>query len=368
MKNYIVGVIIFVVFVCCGVSANAACNISNYTVVIGSITDGIRVVRSCTISFENIDDIDIGSSEGACAGIEIDPGVTLTIDVASFGNVRVYGGYYFKEGNEYDCAGIYVPTTSTLVIDSRGRGKLEVYPFDRGAGIGGNGILLTSFNGSVDCQDAGKILMKSGKVVVHDPVEYSGFAKGAGIGGGGICNVNDEVKFLYGGVLKMFRIIDGEITVMSNSIGSSYGEGAGIGGGSICNFNEYVNTVQGGDAREIIIDGGRINIHKEVYKDHKGLGAGIGGGGIYNKSNADILSKGQLVQLSDSGIAKIYCDNCSEVYGDGTIYSNGSTIETCMQKKEETKYVDSAKSKVAARVVGLGVMFSALFMLFELMM
>lgn len=366
MRSYIVGVIVFIIFLSCSVSVNAVCNISNDTVVIGSITDGIRVVRSCTISFENINDIDIGSSEGACAGIEIDPGVTLTIDVASFGNVRVYGGYYFKEGNEYDCAGIYVPATSTLVIDSRGRGKLEVYPFDRAAGIGGNGILLTSFNSSFGCQDAGKILMKSGKVVIQSSVEYSGFAKGAGIGGGGICNVNDEVKFLYGGVLKMFRIIGGEIIIMPNSEGSSYGEGAGIGGGGICNFNEYISNIQGGDACDIIIDGGKINIHKEMYKDHKGIGAVIGGGGIYNKSNADILSKGQLVQLSDSKEAKIYCDNCSEIYGDGTIYSNGSMIETCMQKKNATKYADSVKSTITARIVGLGMMFSALFMLLEL--
>lgn len=366
MRKYIIGFIIFIVLVCCDELMCDACKISKDTVVIGSITDGIRVVRSCTLRFENTNNIDIGNCENACPGIEVDPGVTLTIDIASFGNVNVYGGYYFKEGNEYNCAGIYVPNTSTLVIDSSGKGKLVVYPFDRGSGIGGNGLLIESFQKSINCQDAGKIVIKNGKVLIQDPVEYSGFAKGAGIGGGGICNINNDVKFLYGGSLKMFHIINGEVTIMVDRKGSSCGEGAGIGGGGVANLNEAISNIQGGDANDIIIDGGKINIHGLRSKEHKGVGAIIGGGGIYNTARADIVSKGQLILLSDSKKANIYCDNCSDIYSDGSIYTNGSVIETGMQKQDIKTYTNSIKSWITKRILELGVVFSALFMLFEL--
>ena len=171
---------IFIVCMCSDVLVCDACDIFRDTVIVGSIKDGIRVTNSCTIRFENVSDICIGDCHNKCPGIEVVPDVTLTIDVASRGNVNVYGGYYFDNGNEYDCAGIHVPSKAMLLVDNSGRGKLIIHPFDRGAGIGGNGVLFESFESNVNCQNAGKIVIKNGQVLIQNPVNYSGFGKGAG--------------------------------------------------------------------------------------------------------------------------------------------------------------------------------------------
>ena len=341
-------------------------NVFENTVIAESIDDGIKVLKSCVLRFENMEDIFIGNSENNCSGIEIEPGVTLIIDVASKGNVNIYGGYYFKDGNEYDCAGIYVPNKSTLIIDSRGEGNLIVYPFDRGAGIGGNGILVENFQKRIDCQNAGNIIIKKGKVLIKNSVEYGEYAKGAGIGGGGVCNVNNEIKFLYGGNLKMFYMLNGEVTIMMNSEEISNGIGAGIGGGGVANLNNSINNIQGGNASNIVIEGGKINIYNKSKGVHKGLGAMIGGGGIYNTAEVHIVSKGRLETLRDSKKINIYCDDEDSIFGDGGIYSNGITIESSFQKENLSTPIKNFKGWVIDKALTLGVFFSALFMIFEL--
>lgn len=365
IKKCMIIVIGLIIFLCCskGVCAYKVCE---DTVITSSVKDGIRVVRSCTLRFENVGDITIGNSDNVCSGIELDPGVELVLNLASYGDVGVYGGYYFKDGNEYNCAGIYVPPTSTLIINSEGIGNLLVYSFDRGAGIGGHGVLIENFNENINCQDAGKVVIKNGGVIIGSPVEYSGYARGAGIGGGGVLNVNTDTKRLIGGSLNTFQIQGGFLTIVMSEVVDSYGQGAAIGGGGIANLNGTVDKIRGGNASNIFMDDGLIRIHNRKNMKCMGMGSVIGGGGIYNISEACIIEKGELICLRDAQKAKVYSGDESEIYGNGGVYNKGSFIRRSMQKQDVVSYKDGFNCKCTSSIVNLGMIFSALFMLFEL--
>ena len=158
-KKYLI--IILVLFIIFGQRVNATpVVISKDTVITDDIVEGIKVTYDCTITFKNQNDIIIGSVDNICSGVEVANGKTLTINIACDGNVNIYSGYYIQDDNEYDCAGIYVPNDSSLIVDSSGSGELIVYPFDRGAGIGGHGIFIQKLAQDINCMDAGEIVIK----------------------------------------------------------------------------------------------------------------------------------------------------------------------------------------------------------------
>lgn len=364
-KKYLV--IILAIFVMLVQRVNATpVVISQDTVITDDIIEGIKVVCDCTITFKNQNDITIGSCENTCSGIEIENGKTLVINIACGANVNVYSGYYIEDDNEYDCAGIYVPNDATLIIDSKGAGKLIVYPFDRGAGIGGNGVFIEKSAKDISCMDAGKIVINKGKVVIQNAIEASNCGMGAKIGGGGICNTSDDVQVLFGGTLGKFEIKGGQLNIMAYYGEKPKGVGAIIGGGGIANFNNVISSIQGGDAIEVNICKGKINVMNNDLENQKGVGSVIGGGGIYNEAIVDSISKGQLFLQQSVHNVKIKTLNDACIYGDGGIYSNGIYVNSGGQSEGTKTSVKSIGSYLIDKVLDMCVIFSGLFMIMEL--
>ena len=342
-----------------------AVKISKDTVITENIKEGIEVIEDCKITFKNEKDIHIGSINNLTPGIEIKNGIKLTIDVASNSDINIYSGYYEKDENEYDCAGIHVPIDSTLIINSSSSGCLTVYPFGMGAGIGGNGVFIEKITDDIACIDAGSILIKRGNIVIKNPIMSQEYAVGAKIGGGGICNICDDVEYLFGGNLKEFKITGGNLTIFSESKVEQDGVGAKIGGGGISNYNCCVTKISGGNAEKVYIYGGSIDIHNNDELN-KGTGAIIGGGGIYNTAIADNIVKGQLFLKENKIWAKINLLNNEPIYGDGNIYNNGVCINGGSQVQNIPKGIDEIYNVLVKSIINAGLICSGIFLIWEL--
>ena len=342
-----------------------ACIISEDTTISHDVKEGIKVVKSCTLKFLNEQDIKIGSSENNCSGIEVGVGVKLKIDVSSKYNVNIYGGYYIKDNNEYNCASIYVPPSSSIVIESEDTGSLVLYPFDRSAGIGGNGVLIEENYNIENNQDAGEVVIKKGTVEIRNVIEASNYGMGAKIGGGGLCNVAEGVKILCGGNLEKFEIIDGRVIIMGNWNDDTYGIGAMIGGGGIANLNDGVENINGGNLMEISVQGGNIEIFNEDTTKKMGVGAIIGGGGIYNFGDVSNIKKGQVFFIDTYDGVKINMAEDS-LYGNSSIYNNGEEIDGGNQIKNISVSYKKLKNYLVDRVLDFAMFGAGIFMIFEL--
>ena len=363
-KYRLIIVIIFVLF-SKKMQVNAL-KIAQDTVITENISEGIEVIDNCKITFENDKDIHIGSINNTTSGISIKNGVTLTLDVSSKKNVNIYGGYYEEQDNKYDCAGIYVPVNSTLIINSTNEGSLIIYPFGMGSGIGGNGVFIENFDNNINCLDAGVVILEHGKVSIKNPLMMEEYGLGAKIGGGGICNVCDDVKCLFGGNLKEFKITGGELTIFSDIKDKQDGVGAIIGGGGISNYNEFIEKIYGGSAEKIYIYGGSININNDNSNLKNGAGAVIGGGGIYNTATVNNIVKGQLFLKECKNKVKITLSQDEPIYGDGNIYNNGLYIKAGSQVQNVSKNIDEIKESILKGVIDAGLICSGIFLIMEL--
>lgn len=301
-------------------------------VVTASIYEGIKVVKSCKIIFDNAKDIVVGDMyNNKTPGIEIAPGVTLTMELRGRGNVNVYGGSLHNWGNRYSYAGIYVPEGSTLIIDGNDVCILNVVGYLGAAGIGGCGVAMYSRDDDYSVINAGSICIKRGNVVatsssVNDEL-YGGV--GAGIGGGGLFNAIERDN-LVGGSVDSVEIYDGNVTAIGGGCNDCAGVGAGIGGGGVCNVANDIDYIKGGDLRKIRIQRGNITARGGSNNNAKGLGAGIGGGGIYNKGLCDKLREGRLVELVDEQGAQLNVsggNKKSVSIGSGGIQYNDTCIK-----------------------------------------
>lgn len=355
--------IFFVLLIIIFIKNNAFARvISGDAVIKKDIKEGIKIVESCTLTFLNNRNIQIGNIKNSCPGIELALGVKLKIDIASKFNVKIYGGYYVEDNNEYDCAGIYVPPSSSLIIESQDDGKLIVYPFDRSAGIGGNGVLIENNEKLKNNCDAGEIIINKGTVVIQNVLESSNYGLGAKIGGGGICNIDDNTQILCGGNLDKFHIEGGRLIIMGNCQQDKNGMGAMIGGGGIANFNNEIESIRGGNLVEADIQGGSIEI--KDYSEIPGVGAKIGGGGIYNCGKACSIKKGRVFLVNEYDTVDIN-DN-ENVYGNGSIYNNGDKIENGVQIKDIITNYKTLKNYLVEKFVDVAMLISGVFMIFEL--
>lgn len=309
-----------------------AMNVEKNVVVTTSIYEGIKVIKDCKIIFDNAKDIVIGDMyNNTTPGIEIVPGVTLTMELRGRGNVNVYGGSLHNWGNRYSYAGIYVPEGSTLIINGNDVCVLNVVGYLGAAGIGGCGVAMYSRDDDYSVINAGSICIKKGNVVassscINDEL-YGGV--GAGIGGGGLFNAIDRDN-LVGGSVDSIEICNGNVTAIGGGCNDCAGVGAGIGGGGVCNVANDIDCIKGGNLKKIRIQKGNITARGGSNNNVKGLGAGIGGGGIFSKGLCDKFQEGRLVEFLDEQGAQL---NISGGYkksvsiGSGVIQHNDTCIK-----------------------------------------
>ena len=229
--------------------------------------------------------IDVSSTDGACAFDMTDAEVALTL---ADGTDNI-----LKSGDKR--AGVEAPEGSKLTIG--GSGKLEATGGTSGAGIGGG------FSGSIG--DSGGIITISGGTV-----KATGGTDGAGIGGG------------IGGN-------GGTIAINGGTVTATGGTGAGIGGGS------------GGDGEIISIGGGaRVTA---TSGSGTGIGGGVAGGPFGGGAGGDITIQDNAVVFATnsrnaghhigsaagrpgSNVAKIggviFEGTAGAVYGDVTLPDN----------------------------------------------
>ncbi|MBP5426749.1 MAG: hypothetical protein J6Y29_02495 [Clostridiales bacterium] len=310
---------------------------------------GLKIISDCTITFDNTEDITIGNALSLHPGIEIEPGVTLTINLTGTGRVNIYGGRTIDTyGSDIRCAGIYVPTGSTLnIMGTNGSGVMNVYgngspnindnnAYGTAAGIGGNGVCITNASTSVTCSNAGSINISANASVIAQGGYHSAnvYGSGAGIGGGGVYNTT--VASVSGRSVNSVTISSnasvsakgGYSTSRDSVNGEVEGSGAGIGGGGIC--NTYATSINGGNTGSFSVSGGNVEAigGYAIYRA-KGLGAGVGGGGVANKAESATIFGGNMNSVNiTGGLTRGYGGHGEISYGSGAGIGGGGVASS----------------------------------------
>ena len=285
----------------------------------GVTENEIKIETECKVKLSNLR---IESKNGA--GIRVTSGNQINLEVNGDNNIKGADGY----------AGISVEKNATVIVNGSGNlvvaggagFKSNTQLSTAGAGIGGDGTLISSGEILKESREIGKIIIQSGNIEAKGGDNYflNGGA-GAGIGSGGLYFTGKNDIPANGNI----EIQGGTITAQGG-VGSGGGSGIGSGGhtvgtGYANNTNNIIVKISGGNIKSlggsnaagigggeniesglIYITGGVINALGNSEDEDLWGGAGIGGGDN---------SPANYIEISND--AKVYAKGAGAAAGIG---------------------------------------------------